>query len=542
MRISSRLVINKFATSCTYASTALIFAVMMLVLLPMIRKAYKAVAFEGTVEYRKMQMALFHRGNHDKLLKEQILAQQARSFIYDKIETFKAGLDSQANIAQAKKNYKDYLDDLRSQDISKEIYSYKREHAKHIRDSLINAFVSTDRTQILTIIDDILSSRNAQTDINNLYLDKMYNLASSYRNAIDHVDLDSKSQLLDEFREVEDILMQLLGPFPKQPEPSLIMARFGATRMDQVDILIDRLYWQDKWEKQDEDSPLVKTRIARKTQFEATAIEPIFDYIQENRAEIFLPHKTFYWQYFIDDSTSGHYFGGIGPEILGTISITLLSIIIAVPLGIISAAYLVECDNRSIAIKILRICINTLAGVPSIVFGLFGLAFFVIFLLPKLNIASKPCILSASLTLAVLALPVIISASEQAIRSVPATYREASLGLGASSFQTFIKIVFPSALPGILTGIILSVSRIAGETAPILFTGAVAMGPLAKNILNPTRTLSYGSYDMAVGDRIAAMVPHNQFGMVVTLIMIILILNAIAIVLRIRISRKLSGH
>jgi phosphate transport system permease protein len=211
------------------------------------------------------------------------------------------------------------------------------------------------------------------------------------------------------------------------------------------------------------------------------------------------------------------------------------------PLGIISAAYLVECASDNIIVKVIRLCINTLAGVPSIVFGLFGLAFFVLFFVPLFGGPSKPCILTASLTLAVLTLPVMIRASEEAIRSVPHTYKEASLALGAGRFKTFIQVTFPVALPGILTGAILSLSRVAGETAPILFTGAVALGPVPKSLFDPTRTLSYGSYDIAVGDRLAAMVPHNQFGCVVTLVLLILCLNAIAIVLRAKISRKLKG-
>jgi phosphate transport system permease protein len=103
-------------------------------------------------------------------------------------------------------------------------------------------------------------------------------------------------------------------------------------------------------------------------------------------------------------------------------------------------------------------------------------------------------------------------------------------------------VILPAALPGILTGIILSLSRIAGETAPILFTGAVALGAVPDSVFEPTRTLSYGSWDMAVGDRIAQMVPHNQYGMVVTLIMLILILNTLAIVLRWRVFQKLTGR
>jgi len=187
-------------------------------------------------------------------------------------------------------------------------------------------------------------------------------------------------------------------------------------------------------------------------------------------------------------------------------------------------------------------CINTLAGVPSIVFGLFGLAFFVLFFIPLFGGPSKPCILAGSMTLAVLTLPVMIRSSEEAIRTVPQTYKEASLALGASGFRTFMAVTLPAALPGILTGVILSLSRVAGETAPILFTAGITVGPVPKSIFQTTRTLSYGSWDMAVGDKLSAQVPHNQFGMVVTLILLILVLNALAIILRSRVFKRLKGQ
>ncbi|MDR2641527.1 MAG: ABC transporter permease subunit, partial [Planctomycetaceae bacterium] len=138
----------------------------------------------------------------------------------------------------------------------------------------------------------------------------------------------------------------------------------------------------------------------------------------------------------------------------------------------------------------------------------------------------------------------VIRTSEEAIRAVPQTYREAAIGLGAGAVRTFITVTFPAALPGILTGIILGISRAAGETAPLLFTCAVASGGFVagSNLLfQPTPILSYSAYDTAVGDRIAAMVPYNQFGLVATLIMFVLIFNITAITLRARITTKLRG-
>ena len=158
--------------------------------------------------------------------------------------------------------------------------------------------------------------------------------------------------------------------------------------------------------------------------------------------------------------------GGVAPAIVGTFYLTLGAIIFALPLGVACAIYLTEYSPKGWIVNVLRISINNLAGVPSVVFGLFGLTVFVKYAGFGISI------ISGSLTLGILALPVIISASQEALVAVPQSIREASLALGASQWETIRKVVLPAALPGILTGVILSVGRVAGETAPILFTAA----------------------------------------------------------------------
>jgi len=158
--------------------------------------------------------------------------------------------------------------------------------------------------------------------------------------------------------------------------------------------------------------------------------------------------------------------GGIAPALVGTFYLTLGAVIFALPLGVACAVYLTEYSPKGWIVNVLRISINNLAGVPSVVFGLFGLTVFVKYA------GFGVSILSGSLTLGILALPVIISASQEALTAVPQSIREASLALGASQWETIRKVVLPAALPGILTGVILSVGRVAGETAPILFTAA----------------------------------------------------------------------
>jgi len=158
--------------------------------------------------------------------------------------------------------------------------------------------------------------------------------------------------------------------------------------------------------------------------------------------------------------------GGVAPAIVGTFYLTLGAIIFALPLGVACAIYLTEYSPRGWIVNLLRISINNLAGVPSVVFGLFGLTVFVKYM------GFGVSILAGSLTLGILALPLIISASQEAMTAVPQSIREASLALGATQWETIRRVVLPAALPGILTGVILSVGRLAGETAPILFTAA----------------------------------------------------------------------
>ncbi len=541
MKSNIRITLDKIFTVIAGASVVCLCLVLLGVLGPMVWRGGSAVAFKGTVEFRKMQLVLFGRGDEEKIAEESKQAQIARTKIYSTIEKFKGGIDSEALIDKARQIYRQFGSDLRQTDKPADEVAELRSVTRQIRDRLESALASSDTAEVNESLAYILNFKD-DLRFKNTSAAGLIGLAEQYRKDVNGINLAERQKYYQELRQVEDILTELLGPAPGTATPALMMNRFGATRWDRAEKLFNRLFWYEEWIKQGPGEPLVRQLTPRSQRFSGTEIEGLFVYIQKNLPEMLKPKTTFYWQYFIDDSTPGHYFGGVGPEVLGTLLLTMLAMFFVVPFGVISAAYLVECASENLAIRIIRMSINTLAGVPSIVFGLFGLAFFVLFFVPLFGGPSKGCILAASLTLAVLTLPVMIRASEEAIRGVPQTYKEASLALGASRFRTFVKVTLPAALPGILTGVILSLSRVAGETAPVLFTGAVALGPIPKSILDPARTLSYGSYDMAVGDKLAAMVPHNQFGMVVTLVLLILCLNAVAIVLRSRIFKKLAGH
>lgn len=224
--------------------------------------------------------------------------------------------------------------------------------------------------------------------------------------------------------------------------------------------------------------------------------------------------------------------GGILPCILGTIYLSCSAILFSLPVGIASAIYLNEYAAQGKFLNFIRLCINTLAGVPSIVFGLFGLAFFCIVL--KMGVS----ILAGALTLGIMSLPVIISSTEESLKSVPDTYREASLGLGATKWQTIYKVVLPSALPGILTGTILALSRAAGETAPIMFTGAVFFTQtLPTSIFDEVMALPYHIYVLATAGTNIQLTRPLQYGSALVLLVLVLGMNLIAIIYRARLRR-----
>jgi len=226
--------------------------------------------------------------------------------------------------------------------------------------------------------------------------------------------------------------------------------------------------------------------------------------------------------------------GGILPCIIGTIYLSLGAVVIAMPLGIGCAIYLNEYAQQGLVVRLIRFAINNLAGVPSVVFGLFGLAFFVTWL--NLGVS----ILAGSLTLGFLTLPVVIGTSEEALRSVPDTYREASLGLGASKWQTISRVVLPAAFPSMITGGILSLSRAAGETAAIMFTAAVFFNrQLPDSILDPVMALPYHIYVLATAGTRIEETRHLQYGTALVLIVLVLGMNLGAIIYRARLRRKI---
>jgi len=225
--------------------------------------------------------------------------------------------------------------------------------------------------------------------------------------------------------------------------------------------------------------------------------------------------------------------GGILPCIVGTLGLSLGSILVSLPIGVITAIYLTEYAKEGRILTFVRLGISNLAGVPSVVFGLFGLALFCTLLKMGVSLAA------GALTLSLMNLPVIIGSTEEALRSVPDSYRYASLGIGATKWQTIYRVVLPAASPGILTGTILAISRAAGETAPIMFTGAVFFSPsMPSSIFDEVMALPYHIYVLATAGTNIEKTRSLQYGTALVLIGLVFIINLGAIILRTRIRNK----
>lgn len=239
------------------------------------------------------------------------------------------------------------------------------------------------------------------------------------------------------------------------------------------------------------------------------------------------------WEFIFDSPRKSGAEGGIFPAIIGTILLVVGTIAIALPLGMASAIYLSEYAKRGRFTETVRLAIMTLAGVPSIVFGLFGLGLFVLFL------HFGASIIAGALTLACMVLPTIIVSSEEALQAVPKSLREGSLALGATKWETIRKNVLPYAIPGMMTGSILGIGRAAGETAPILLTVAAFYLPeLPRSIFDQVMALPYHLYVLATQHPSVEQVRPMQYGTALVLMILVLTVNMAAVLIRSRMRKK----
>jgi phosphate transport system permease protein len=448
MDLRTRRLFNRSFTFVAIMSIVLMALSLVVLLGPVFVKGSGAFVFYGTIEYRKMMLNQFGRGNRAEIEAEEAKTEEAREPVFDLIRRFDARLDTAG--------------------------------------------------------------------------------------------VDFRRQYADNFKELTGLVAQLLGPMPGAPEPVLMREQYGQTRWTRAKVELHDIEYVREYDYSNAAKMGTKYFKPRVDLFKGTLLEPLFGMLRGGIREMMLPRLTWYWRFLFDDSYDSHFFGGIWPEMLGTLYLAIGAMLFAVPLGIITAIYLAEYAGESHFVSFLRTCISSLAGVPSIVFGLFGLAFFI----NTIGVSHSKSVLAGSLTLALLVLPTVIRASEEAIRSVPLTYKEASMSLGASRARTIATVILPAALPGVLTSIIISMGRAAGETAPIIFTAAVSVGkPLAiwQTFTQPTPALPWNIYNLATEHQAVEEIRHVQYGMVLTLVVLVLLLNLTAILLRARISRKLRG-
>jgi phosphate transport system permease protein len=239
------------------------------------------------------------------------------------------------------------------------------------------------------------------------------------------------------------------------------------------------------------------------------------------------------WNFITEAPSDGMTSGGVFTPLVGTIQLVAVSMLAAIPIGVAAGLYFAEYSNGGRLADLLRLSIRSLAGVPSVIFGLFGLSLFVVFM----HFGS--CLLSAGLTLACLSLPLIVTASEQAFLAVPQDFRDASYALGATKWQTITKVVLPSAAPTIITGAILSIGRVAGETAPIMFTGAAYFAPdVAKSVFSQVMALPYHIYVLATSSTDVNATRPIQYGAIIVLLAFVLGVSAIGVAARAKLEAR----
>ena len=237
------------------------------------------------------------------------------------------------------------------------------------------------------------------------------------------------------------------------------------------------------------------------------------------------------WEFLTSDPTVGMTAGGIFPALVGTVALVLVALVVSVPIGVAAAVYLSEYAPDNWLTRLVNLAIINLAGVPSIVHALFGVGAFVLFF------GFGTSILAASLTLAIMTLPVVIVSTRESLQAVPQSFREACWNMGATRWQTIFRIVLPNAVSGILTGIILEVSRTAGETAPIMFTGAAFFLPfLPQSVFDQTMALSLHLF--VISTQVPNVSEHLPYGVALVLVAIVLVMNSLSIAFRMFLRRR----
>lgn len=566
MKTAYRKILDKSFTYVAYASLAVIALAILTFLAPIVYRGVGAVIFNATVEHEKFLIENLGR-SPTKSDEERIkLSNEARAPLYEMMGKYESpsdtAFDAKINTAfdaafeSMKKHSQELLSSLelkgaergkRIAQISEKIWAdyigeVDKASSDAKKDGTSFAFIKVLKGQDERLADAVRREVAYLNSIKKLnFMQKSLirrNASAGIKKHIDAVvsELDEQNAAYKTFKEG---IVKLLGqPDIKSKDAvNLLRQKYGQTRMDMARSALEDSVLTISVKAKDSGGAEYIKRVKTAEFFKGTKVGEMAEYIEENFDAMLQPHMTAYWGFFFDEPFDSNIFGGIWPMILGTFYLTLGSMIIAAPLGIAASIYFSEYSKGGKSVEFLRICVGTLAGVPSIVFGLFGLAF----LINTVKISEGKSVLAGCVTLALLILPTIIRSCEESLKAVPNSYREAALSLGANKWKAIRTVILPAALPSMLTGIIISMGRAAGETAPIIFTAATSTGAalaISEIFTQPTPALPWNIYNICSEHEMAERVSHVQYGMVLTLIGIVLLLNAIAIVIRARLQNR----
>ncbi len=566
MKTAYRKILDKSFTYVAYASLAVIALAILTFLAPIVYRGVGAVIFNATVEHEKFLIENLGR-SPTKSDEERIkLSNEARAPLYEMMGKYESpsdtAFDAKINTAfdaafeSMKKHSQELLSSLelkgaergkRIAQISEKIWAdyigeVDKASSDAKKDGTSFALIKVLKEQDERLADAVRREVAYLNSIKKLnFMQKSLirrNASAGIKKHIDAVvsELDEQNAAYKTFKEG---IVKLLGqPDIKSKDAvNLLRQKYGQTRMDMARSALEDSVLTISVKAKDSDGAEYIKRVKTAEFFKGTKVGEMAEYIEENFDAMLQPHMTAYWGFFFDEPFDSNIFGGIWPMILGTFYLTLGSMIIAAPLGIAASIYFSEYSKGGKSVEFLRICVGTLAGVPSIVFGLFGLAF----LINTVKISEGKSVLAGCVTLALLILPTIIRSCEESLKAVPNSYREAALSLGANKWKAIRTVILPAALPSMLTGIIISMGRAAGETAPIIFTAATSTGAalaISEIFTQPTPALPWNIYNICSEHEMAERVSHVQYGMVLTLIGIVLLLNAIAIVIRARLQNR----
>lgn len=567
MKTSTRKILDKSFSALALSSMAIMCAAAVAFLAPIIINGSGAVWFKATVEHFKFLREVLDRGSAQELAAMTEKSDAAREKLYSLMRAYESPADfkkisgaiasaRRAAFAEAAKKSAEFvkiLDENKGaasapvikkfgEGIFADYSGLVSGAAKRSSSPAMAEFLAGEKDALQdgarAVLEDFAKIRKLSV------LEKGRVRRELPAAALENLGAASEKVSEDNaaYAAFKEGVWELLGPMTQADKEAAKMMRrkFGQTRMDVArkvlgeSVLRIRVNSTDSSGRQTSESVLVAER------FKGTPLAEMAKCAEENFTAMMQPRNTFYWGFLFDSPYDSNIFGGIFPMILGTFYLTVGAMIFAAPLGIVAAIYFSEYAKNGRVVNFLRMCVGTLAGVPSIVFGLFGLAF----LINTVKVSESKSVLAGSITLALLILPTIIRSCEEALKTVPNSYREAALGLGAGKWRAICTVILPAALPGMLTGIIISMGRAAGETAPIIFTAATSTGAaiaLADVFTEATPALPWNIYNICSEHEMADKIEHVQYGMVLTLIAIVLLLNSVAIVLRDRLQKKLRG-